>query len=196
MSPSARKNMSCVWTRMAGTSEATKYSLSPRPITTGGPERAATILCGSRARDHRQRKHAGQFLDGGAHRLFQVALEVLLHQVRDDFGVGLGLEHVAFVLQLLLQREVVFDDAVVHHDDVALAIAVRMGVLLGGTAVGGPARVADAEGRRPRGSSGWLLPGCAACPGRGGRRVARRRSRPRAPRNRSRDIRAASGLPE
>ena len=47
MSPSARKNMSCVWLRMAGTSEATKYSLSPMPITTGGPERAATILFGS-----------------------------------------------------------------------------------------------------------------------------------------------------
>ena len=33
--------------RIAGTSEATKYSPSPRPITTGGPERAATILLGS-----------------------------------------------------------------------------------------------------------------------------------------------------
>ena len=71
---------------------------------------------------------------------------MLLHQVGDDFGVGLGLEHVAFVLQLLLERQVVFDDAVVHHDDVALAIAVRVGVFLGGTAVRGPARVADAEG--------------------------------------------------
>ena len=47
MSPSPRKNMSRVWLRMAGTSEATKYSLSPMPITTGGPLRATTILCGS-----------------------------------------------------------------------------------------------------------------------------------------------------
>jgi hypothetical protein len=39
--------MSRVWPRIAGTSEATKYSLSPNPITTGGPERAATILLGS-----------------------------------------------------------------------------------------------------------------------------------------------------
>ena len=32
---------------MAGTSLAMKYSLFPMPITTGGPERAATILKGS-----------------------------------------------------------------------------------------------------------------------------------------------------
>ena len=71
---------------------------------------------------------------------------MLLHQVGDDFGVGLGLESVAFVLQLLFQGQVVFNDAVVHHDDVALAIAVRVGVFLGGAAVRGPASVADAEG--------------------------------------------------
>ena len=47
--------------------------------------------------------------------------------------------------ELVLQRQIVFDDAVVHHHDVALAIAVRVGVLFGGAAVRGPARVADAE---------------------------------------------------
>src|SRR5213079_1361004 len=35
-------------------------------------------------------------------------------------------------------------DAVVDDDDVALAVAMRVGILLGGTAVGGPAGVADA----------------------------------------------------
>src|ERR1039457_3693252 len=71
---------------------------------------------------------------------------MLLHQVGDDFGVGLGFEDVAFVLQLLLEGQVVFHDAIVHHDDVAFAVAVRVGVFLGGAAVGGPARVADAVG--------------------------------------------------
>ena len=47
-------------------------------------------------------------------------------------------------VQLLLEGQVVLDDAVVHHHHVALAVAVRVGVLLGGTPVGGPARVADA----------------------------------------------------
>ena len=84
-------------------------------------------------------------LDGRAHGFFQIALEVLLHQVRDDLGVGFGLELVSFALQLLLQRQVVLDDAVMHHDDVALAVAVRVGVLFGGPAVGCPARVPDAE---------------------------------------------------
>ena len=35
MSPSARKIMSCVWVRIAGTSEATKYSPAPMPTTSG-----------------------------------------------------------------------------------------------------------------------------------------------------------------
>ena len=137
--------MSRVWLRMAGTSEATKYSLSPMPITTGGPERAATILFGSEPRNHGQREDAAQFLDGRAHGLFQVALEILLDQVGDDFGIGLGLEDVAFGFELMLERKVVLDDAVMHHHHVALAIAVRVRVLLGGPAVRGPARVADAE---------------------------------------------------
>ncbi len=145
MSPSARKNMSWVWVRMAGTSEATKYSLSPMPITTGGPERAATILLGSGARDHGQGKHSCELVHSGAHGLFQVALEVRLHQVGDDFGVGLGLELVAFGFQALFQRQVVFDDPVVHHHHVAMAVAVRMSVFLGGPPMRGPAGVPDAE---------------------------------------------------
>ena len=78
MSPSARKNMSRVWLRMAGTSEATKYSLSPRPMTAGGPERAATILSGSDLLITAKREHAGQLLDGASNRRFEVALIVLL----------------------------------------------------------------------------------------------------------------------
>ena len=51
---------------------------------------------------------------------------------------------VPFFLQLLLQLEVVLDDAVVDDDDPAGAVAVRMRVLLGRPAVRRPARVADA----------------------------------------------------
>jgi len=40
-----------------GTSEATKYSPSPTPITTGGPERAAMILSGSAEERMRERRH-------------------------------------------------------------------------------------------------------------------------------------------
>ena len=70
--------------------------------------------------------------------------ELLLDEVRDDLRVGLGLEAVAGALQALLQLQVVLDDAVVDDDQPAAAVAVRVGVLLRGPAVGGPPRVADA----------------------------------------------------
>ena len=88
--------------RIAGTSEATKYSSSPRPITTGGPERAATILFGSSARDHGQREDAGAILSGSCARPLRGSrrpADILFDQVRDDFGVGLGDELVAFALR-------------------------------------------------------------------------------------------------
>ena len=110
-------------------------------------------LVGLVDRDHAEREHAGQFLHGFAHGFFKVGpvavagLQiVLLDQVGDDFGVGLGGELVAFFHELLFQGEIIFDDAVVNDDDRAGAIAMRMGVFFGGTAVSGPARVSDAVG--------------------------------------------------
>ena len=95
-------------------------------------------------REHRQSEHAGQLFDGGANRGFQVPREVLLHQVRDDLGIGLGDELVSFFLKLLLERQVVLDDAVDHHVDVVGGVEVRVGVLLADPAVRRPAGVADA----------------------------------------------------
>ncbi len=101
-------------------------------------------LIGIGPRNHRQREHAGDLLDGRAHGFFQIAVEVFLHQVRDHFRVRLGLENMALGLEELLQGQVVLDDPVVHHHHVALAIAVRVRVLFGGPPVRGPARVPDA----------------------------------------------------
>ena len=50
------------------------------------------------------------------------------------------------VAQPLAEGKVVFDDAVVDDDDVAIAVAVRVGVEIAGAAVSRPARVADADG--------------------------------------------------
>ena len=61
-----------------------------------------------------------------------------------DLGVGLGDEAVARGLKPLLQGQVVLDDAVVGDHDLPGRVLVRVGVLLGGPAVGGPSRVADA----------------------------------------------------
>ncbi len=72
------------------------------------------------------------------------------NQMGDHFAVGRRLELVAFVEQPGFDRAEVFDDAVVHHGDAAVAAQVRMGVDVGSRPVRGPARVADADaaGRR------------------------------------------------
>src|ERR1700675_3017062 len=69
---------------------------------------------------------------------------VLLDHVRDNFGVCFGCKLMPLFGELLLQSEVVLDDPVMHHYNAAGAIAMRMSVLFGGTAVGGPAGMADA----------------------------------------------------
>ena len=127
-------------------SEATKNSPSPRPTTIGGPLRAATILSGSSAESSTSANIPRIRVERPPHGVLErhAGRVLALDQVRHDLGVGLGDERVALALQLLLQLEVVLDDAVVDDDDAAGAVAVRMGVLLGRPAVRGPARVADA----------------------------------------------------
>jgi len=68
---------------------------------------------------------------------------MFLDQVRDDFRVCFRSELMSFALQLLLQLQIIFDDAVVHHDDLPGAVAMRMRVLFGGAAMRRPAGVAD-----------------------------------------------------
>ena len=126
-------------------SEATNHSPSPRPTTTGGPLRTATIFSVIVRGQQHDREQAAQPLHRPQHGVLEaVVLPLLLDQVRDDLGVGLGDELVALALQLLLQLEVVLDDAVVNDDDPAGAVAMRVRVLFGGAAVRGPARVAEA----------------------------------------------------
>ena len=96
-------------------------------------------------RHQHEREQAAHVEQRAAHGVLEaVVLHFALDQVRDDLGVGLGDERVPFLLELLLQVEVVLDDAVVHDDDAAGAVAMRVGVLLGRAAVRRPARVADA----------------------------------------------------
>src|SRR5262249_44095236 len=78
-------------------------------------------------------------------------LQLDVDEVGDDLGVGLRGERAPLGDELGAQRAVVLDDAVVHHADAR--DLVRVGVLVGGLAVGGPAGVADAElPRRRRGA--------------------------------------------
>src|SRR5271165_5338520 len=110
-------------------------------------------LVGLVDRDHDEREHASEFFYGFADGIFErgpmavAALKkVALDEVRDDLGVGFRRELVAFFDQLLFEREVVFDNAVVDNDDLAGAVAMRVRILFRGTAVRCPAGVADAIG--------------------------------------------------
>src|SRR5258708_32294595 len=69
--------------------------------------------------------------------------EIFLDQVSDHLCVGLGGELMALFDQLALERNVVFDDSVVHDDDSSGAVAMRVGVFFRWTSMGGPASVAD-----------------------------------------------------
>ena len=85
-----------------------------------------------------------------AHGLQKVAAlgKALLHEVRDDLGVGLARERMPAPLQLLAQLGEVLDDAVVHDGHASVAGGVGMRVRLARAAVRGPARVADAARAR------------------------------------------------
>src|ERR1035438_4325616 len=150
---------------MPGTSEATKDSPSPTPITTGGPNRRATIL--SRApepsgynlvrlgcRQNAQRKRTGKPLHGAAHghlkqnwlaRGFSDFLD-LFDEVRNDLGVGFGYELVALGGEFALQVEIVLHNPVVNHHNAARAVAMRVGIFLCGTPMRRPAGMPNAEG--------------------------------------------------
>ena len=102
-------------------------------------------------RDEHQRKEAAHEQQRPAHRVLQaVASGFALNEVGDDLGVGFRDELVALPLQLVLEVEIVLDDAVVHDDDLPGAVAVGVRVLFSRPAVRRPARVPDAVVARNR----------------------------------------------
>ena len=102
-------------------------------------------LLGIVSRDEHEREQAPHQQQRPSHGVLEpVVLHLPLDQVGDDFRVGFGDEQVALALQFALQIQVVFDDPVVDDDDLAGAVAVRMRVLFGRTAVGRPSCVTDA----------------------------------------------------
>ena len=108
------------------------------------------------------------------HRILQaVVAHFTFDQVRDDFRVRFGLELVALRLELVLQIEIVLDDAVVDDDDAAGAVTVRMRVLLRRPAVRRPSRVADAVRAVDRIDADRLFRDSQACPLTGAARSPR-----------------------
>ena len=70
---------------------------------------------------------------------------MLADEVGEDLGIGVGEEVVAGGEELGFEVGVVFDGAVVDEGEETGLVEVRVGVGVGGFAVGGPASVADAE---------------------------------------------------
>src|SRR5690606_7339797 len=95
---------------------------------------------------------AVQLFDSGLHGVEQAARvggAIVMHQVGNHFGVGVGIEPVAGLFQLFAQGGVVFNNAVVSHGQVVIG-NMRVGVAFAGFAVGGPAGVSNAGTARCR----------------------------------------------
>ena len=97
------------------------------------------------AREHGQRVGSLDALQSRAHGGQEIALVVGFDEVRHDLGVRIRGELVPRGLELAFQLGEVFDDSVVDHEDLALAVRVRVGVDVGRLPVGRPARVAYAQ---------------------------------------------------
>ena len=78
-------------------------------------------------------------------------------EVRQHFGVGLGVEDVALGEQVVLQLLIVLDDAVVDDGERTVVGFVGVRVAFGRYAVGGPAGMAHARGGHGVGTSGETL---------------------------------------
>ena len=93
------------------------------------------------------------------------AVELARDEVGDDLRIGLRCEDGAIGDELLLELQVVLDDAVDDDVDAVVVVEVRVGVLLRDPAVRGPAGVPDARRRRPRGDGDGPFAALGGCHG-------------------------------
>ncbi|RMU33852.1 hypothetical protein ALP32_04531 [Pseudomonas avellanae] len=112
-----------------------------RAATAGGQQ--AIRLCGI---DHRKAVGTVKFFHGRlqGNRQIRRVLEFVVQQVNDDFGVGIGHEHVTQAFELFAQGLVVFDDAVVDNCQ-RVSREVRVCITLARRAMRGPAGVSNAQ---------------------------------------------------
>ena len=82
--------------------------------------------------------------------LFEVTREAGFNQVRDNLRICSRAEGMTLGGETASQFQMVFDDAVMHHDEVSRAIAMRMSILFACRAVSGPTRMSDAAHRSVR----------------------------------------------
>jgi len=89
---------------------------------------------------------AFHLFQGLAHRLDQIAAwELLLNEMGENLGVGFRAEDMPAPLQLFPKGMVILDDAVVDHNQIAAAVAMRVSIKLGRRPVRGPTGMAQAD---------------------------------------------------
>ena len=95
--------------------------------------------------DHRNGVGADQFTQTEAHSFKQIAagFQMPVHQMSNDFGVGIRDKGVTEAAKLVAHFLVVLDDAVVHHRHATRDVG--MGILFGRCAVCRPAGMCNAD---------------------------------------------------
>ena len=130
----------------AATSEARKFSPSPRPITSGELRRAPTTRPGSSSCTARSVNAPSSW----ATTCWNASRRFLVLRYSRPRSTAATSESVSLMKreavgeQFLLERGEVLDDAVVDEREFAVVAEVRVRVLVGRGAVGRPAGVADA----------------------------------------------------
>ena len=89
----------------------------------------------------------------------KITVILICQQMRYNLTVGFRQELMALSDKLLLQRQIVFDNAVMHNHEAARVIGMRMRVAVRRTAMRRPARMTNAHGAR-RHIAGQLLAQC------------------------------------
>ena len=98
--------------------------------------------------NHRDGVRASDLAQRSLHGLLKITCVKFANQVCEHFGIGLAVEDVPLLGEVLLQRRVVLDDAVVDDRDAVaklFVVAVWVCVLLRHTAVRRPTGVRDAN---------------------------------------------------
>ncbi len=159
ISSSPRKTTSRVWLRIGGDVGGDEELVVAEPDDDRRTVADGHDLVRIVGRDQHEREQAAQVEQRAAATAFSQARRLFISRSTRWATISVSVsvtKRVPFFLELPLQIEVVLDDAVVHHDDVAGAVAMRVRVLLGRTAVRRPSCMADAVLAAVQ-SSGFVL---------------------------------------
>ena len=98
--------------------------------------------------DHRDRVRAGYLAKRLSHRLCQPLRpihESILDEMRQHLGIGLGPERMALLQQRITKLDIVFDDPIVDHRDVAAAVGMWMSIGIVRSPMSSPAGMPDSS---------------------------------------------------